>query len=121
MKSNKPGNIGPKPTYTPAPIKQLVGATPVEQRSTYRDMAAATGLTLGTLSRHLKKGTLQRRSSRIKPLLTEANKTERLAFCPKALNSTTVRHLSSFDRTSLSQASGAVAAAHGVTPKDVQW
>ncbi|RHY78169.1 hypothetical protein DYB30_014406 [Aphanomyces astaci] len=81
MKYNKPGNVGPKPTHSPALIRQLVGAIiPVEQRSTYRDMAAATGLTLGTLSRHLKKGTLQRRSSRIKPLLTEANKAERLEF-----------------------------------------
>ncbi|ETV70599.1 hypothetical protein H257_13974 [Aphanomyces astaci] len=81
MKSNKPGNLGLKHTYSSALIKHLVGAIPVEKRSTYCDMAAATGLTLGSLRRHLKKGTLQRRWSRIKPLLTEANKAEHLAFC----------------------------------------
>ncbi|CAK4563876.1 unnamed protein product, partial [Aphanomyces euteiches] len=33
------------------------------------------------LSRHLKKGALRRCSSRIKPLLSDANKLERVNFC----------------------------------------
>ncbi|RHY61364.1 hypothetical protein DYB38_009325 [Aphanomyces astaci] len=49
----------------------------MDQRSTIREMSVATGIAIGTLSRHLKKGTFRRRSTRIKPLLSEANKLER--------------------------------------------
>ncbi|RHY95818.1 hypothetical protein DYB35_002837 [Aphanomyces astaci] len=72
--SNKAGKVGPEPMYSTDRVQQLVQSIPADQRSTFRDMAAATGMTLGTLSRHLKKGTLQRCSRRIKPLLTIANK-----------------------------------------------
>ncbi|ETV75885.1 hypothetical protein H257_09854 [Aphanomyces astaci] len=37
-------------------------------------------LTMGTLSRHLKRGTFERRSTRIKPLLTDNNKAQRKWF-----------------------------------------
>ncbi|ETV98063.1 hypothetical protein H310_09352 [Aphanomyces invadans] len=42
---------------------------------------AATGLSLGTLSRNLKKGALERHSTRIKPLLSDSNKEDRVNFC----------------------------------------
>ncbi|ETW04759.1 hypothetical protein H310_03907 [Aphanomyces invadans] len=57
----------------------MVNAVPHSQRSTLRDISEATGLSLGTLSRNLKAGIIQRRSSRLKPLLTDANKLARVA------------------------------------------
>ncbi|RHZ11799.1 hypothetical protein DYB26_011508 [Aphanomyces astaci] len=75
--SNKVGKVGPKPTYSKQLVQQLVEDVHVDQRSTLRDVAAASGLTMGTLSRHLKNGTFERRSTRIKPLLSDANKAER--------------------------------------------
>ncbi|KAF0682440.1 Aste57867_25453 [Aphanomyces stellatus] len=80
-KSTKTGRVGPRPRYTAAQVQELVRNVPQDMRSTMRDVAAATGLTIGTLSRHLKQGTFQRRSSRIKPLLSDANKAQRRDFC----------------------------------------
>ncbi|ETV77844.1 hypothetical protein H257_08668 [Aphanomyces astaci] len=75
--SNKVGKVGPKPTYSKQLVQQLVEEVHVDQRSTLRDVAAGSGLTMGTLSRHLKNGTFERRSTRIKPLLSDVNKAER--------------------------------------------
>ena len=74
-------SIGPKPQYTDEHVQNQVRTVPAEQRTTMRDIVAAAGISMGTLCRHLKKGTLQRRSSRIKPLLTQPNKSERVEFC----------------------------------------
>ncbi|KAF0687338.1 Aste57867_20912 [Aphanomyces stellatus] len=79
--SKKMGKVGPRPQYTAEQVQQLVRAVPEDKRSMMRDMSAATGLSMGTLSRHLKKGTFQRRSSRIKPLLSDANRAQRVEFC----------------------------------------
>ncbi|RHY01987.1 hypothetical protein DYB25_011970 [Aphanomyces astaci] len=81
-KSSKAGNVGRRLRYTSQAIQQRVGAVPIDQRSTMRDISVATGIALGTLSRHLKKGTFRRRSTRIKPLLSDANKLERVEFDP---------------------------------------
>ncbi|RQM30637.1 hypothetical protein B5M09_012442, partial [Aphanomyces astaci] len=81
LKSNKCAKVGPNPKYSPDDIRNLVRDVPMDQRSTTRDISATTGLSRGTLSRHLKIGTFVRRSTRIKPLLTDANKAERTAFC----------------------------------------
>ncbi|ETV74119.1 hypothetical protein H257_11084 [Aphanomyces astaci] len=81
IESNKAGNVGRPKRYTVQDIQQRVGAVPFEQRSTMRDISVATGIPVGTLSRHLKKGTFRRRSTRIKPLLSDANKQERVQFC----------------------------------------
>ncbi|KAF0702679.1 hypothetical protein AaE_015784 [Aphanomyces astaci] len=80
LTSNKCAKVGPKPKYSPDGVWNLVRDVPMDQRSTMRDISAATGLSMGTLSRHLKMGTFVRRSTRIKPLLTDANKAERTAF-----------------------------------------
>ncbi|RLN99810.1 hypothetical protein DYB28_010986 [Aphanomyces astaci] len=79
-KSNKSGNVGRRLRYTAQAIRQRVGAVPMDQRSTIREMFVATGISSGTLNRHLTKGTFRRRSTRIKPLLSEANKLERVQF-----------------------------------------
>ncbi|ETV69493.1 hypothetical protein H257_14860 [Aphanomyces astaci] len=81
LKSNKCAKVGPNPKYSPDDIRNLVRDVPMDQRSTTRDISTTTGLSRGTLSRHLKIGTFVRRSTRIKPLLTDANKAERTAFC----------------------------------------
>ncbi|RLO03232.1 hypothetical protein DYB28_013143 [Aphanomyces astaci] len=81
LTSNKCAKVSSKPKYSPDDIRNLVRDVPMDQRSTTRDISAATGLSMGTLSRHLKMGTFVRRSTRIKPLLTDANKAERTAFC----------------------------------------
>ncbi|ETW00811.1 hypothetical protein H310_07344 [Aphanomyces invadans] len=78
IRSGKIGRVGRKPTYTQAEITDLVGMVPEGQRSTMRDIAEATGNPLTTLHRSLKHGTLERRSSRLKPLLTDANAQQRL-------------------------------------------
>ncbi|ETV85062.1 hypothetical protein H257_02939 [Aphanomyces astaci] len=78
--TKKKGKVGPKRAYTAEYVQQLVQAVPVDQRSTFSDLAAATRLSPATLNRHLKKGTLERRSTRIKLLLTDSNKEERKWF-----------------------------------------
>ncbi|RHZ22005.1 hypothetical protein DYB26_004980 [Aphanomyces astaci] len=76
--SKKAGRVGRKLRYTPEHVTQLVQELPQEERSTMRDIATATGLTMGTICRNLKSGTLERRSSRLKPLLTDEKRTERI-------------------------------------------
>ncbi|ETV90434.1 hypothetical protein H310_14785 [Aphanomyces invadans] len=51
------------------------------QTNLHGPLTAATGLSPATLNRHLKGGTFEQRSTRIKPLLTDENKAERVAFC----------------------------------------
>ncbi|ETW00004.1 hypothetical protein H310_07447 [Aphanomyces invadans] len=70
MPSAKPGRVGRKPTHTDDEITDLINDVPEEQRSTMRDIAEATSLSLSAVYRSFRKGTLQRHSSRLKPLLT---------------------------------------------------
>ncbi|ETW03977.1 hypothetical protein H310_04385 [Aphanomyces invadans] len=79
--SRKPGRVGPRTRYTAEEITTLIKDVPLQQRSTLRDLSEATGISTFTLSRALKNGVVHRRSSRLKPLLTEYNKRERIAFC----------------------------------------
>ncbi|ETW05997.1 hypothetical protein H310_03616 [Aphanomyces invadans] len=79
--SRKTGRVGPRTRYTAEEITTLIKDVPLQQRSTLRDLSEATGISTFTLSRSLKNGVVHRRSSRLKPLLTEYNKRERIAFC----------------------------------------
>jgi hypothetical protein len=54
---------------------------PIPQRSTIRSAAAACGLPPTTLYRHIQAGSLCPAASMTKPLLTDANKLQRLQFC----------------------------------------
>ncbi|KAF0689786.1 Aste57867_18805 [Aphanomyces stellatus] len=74
LKSKKTGRVGRKQRYTPREIVETVAEVPKPQRSTLRDIMDATGISLYHLHKNLKAGTIQRRSSRLKPLLTDANK-----------------------------------------------
>ncbi|KAF0703512.1 hypothetical protein As57867_007591, partial [Aphanomyces stellatus] len=67
--SLKAGRVGRKPIYTPALVKSTLRELPQSLRSTMRDMSEATGIPIGSIHRSLKAGTIQRRTSRIKPLL----------------------------------------------------
>ncbi|ETW02726.1 hypothetical protein H310_05227 [Aphanomyces invadans] len=78
LTSPQHGRVCRKPVYTADEITAMVSAVPHSRRSTMRDISEATGLSLGTLSRSLKAGIIQRRSSRLMPLLTDANKLTRV-------------------------------------------
>ncbi|KAF0702085.1 hypothetical protein AaE_016136 [Aphanomyces astaci] len=80
MPSGKLGRVGGKTINTSSIVSTLVSEVPEEQRSTMRDISQATGLSMGTLSRRLKDGTIERKNTRLKPLLTDANTIERTAF-----------------------------------------
>ncbi|RHZ32887.1 hypothetical protein DYB37_012737 [Aphanomyces astaci] len=73
MPPSRPGRVDPKSLYSTDYVPNLVSGVPEDQRNTLRDLSDATGLTLGTLHRKLRDGTIQRKSSRIKPLLTINN------------------------------------------------
>ncbi|ETV84163.1 hypothetical protein H257_03450 [Aphanomyces astaci] len=62
-------------------VIKIVREIPQSQRSTMRNISEATGLSTARFSRSLKAGTLEHCSSRLKPLLTEANQLERIVFC----------------------------------------
>ncbi|RHY84433.1 hypothetical protein DYB35_007058 [Aphanomyces astaci] len=81
LPSLKAGRVGRPTVYTPEVVASTVRELPQSLRSTMRDMSEATGIPLPSLHRALKAGTIQRRSTRIKPLLTDENRAERLAFC----------------------------------------
>ncbi|RHY42109.1 hypothetical protein DYB30_006817 [Aphanomyces astaci] len=70
MPSGKLGRVGGKTINTSSIVTTLVSEVPEEQRSTMRDISQATGLSMGTLSRRLKDGTIERKNTRLKPLLT---------------------------------------------------
>ncbi|ETV93673.1 hypothetical protein H310_12440 [Aphanomyces invadans] len=79
-KSLKKGRVGRKARYTTDEIKAAIQEVPHQQRSTMRDLSDATGISAFTLNKALKTGVVQRRSTRLKTLLTDANKYERLDF-----------------------------------------
>ncbi|ETV76560.1 hypothetical protein H257_09559 [Aphanomyces astaci] len=81
LPSLKAGRVGRPTVYTPEVVASTVRELPLSLRGTMRDMSKATGIPLPSLHRALKAGTIQRRSTRIKPLLTDENRAERLAFC----------------------------------------
>ncbi|ETV86028.1 hypothetical protein H257_02516 [Aphanomyces astaci] len=86
MASKKKGRVGPKPRHTSAEVTEIVRSVPSRDRSTMRDIASSTGISVSTLCCHLKSGTINRRSSRLKPLLTDTNNFEWLAFCRAHVN-----------------------------------
>ncbi|ETV76455.1 hypothetical protein H257_09474 [Aphanomyces astaci] len=81
MPSSKLGRVGRKEVYHVETVTARIAVLPETQRSTLRDMIETTGVPTMSLHKHLKTGTIQRRSSRLKPLLTDANLLQRLAFC----------------------------------------
>ncbi|ETV64076.1 hypothetical protein H257_18986 [Aphanomyces astaci] len=87
LPSLKAGRVGRSPVYTPHLVASTVSELPQSLRSTIRDISEATGIPLGSLHRALNAGTLHRRTTRIKPLLTDENKAKRLEFCRQSRSS----------------------------------
>ncbi|RHY37225.1 hypothetical protein DYB30_010981 [Aphanomyces astaci] len=81
LKSRKYGRTGPTTRYTAEVVIAKIQEIPRIQRSNMRDISEASGISISTISRALKKGIIKRRSSRLKPLLTEENMRERLQYC----------------------------------------
>ncbi|ETV90071.1 hypothetical protein H310_15097 [Aphanomyces invadans] len=81
MPSSKWGRVGTKLSYTTKHVTNRVSGVREDQRTTILDISVATGLSIGTIHRKLRDGTIERRSSRLKPLLTDDNMRERIAFC----------------------------------------
>ncbi|RHZ08023.1 hypothetical protein DYB31_006442, partial [Aphanomyces astaci] len=67
------GRVGGKTINTSSIVTTLVSEVPEEQRSTLRDISQATRLSMGTLSRRLNDGTIERKNTRLKPLLTRSD------------------------------------------------
>ncbi|KAF0717357.1 Aste57867_2337 [Aphanomyces stellatus] len=78
--SQKAGNCGRPPKYTLEELEKAIKDVPPFARSTFRSLAAATGVPLATLWALLKKKKLQRRTSRLKPLLTPDHMARRFEF-----------------------------------------
>ncbi|KAF0714687.1 Aste57867_3751 [Aphanomyces stellatus] len=76
------GNCGRRPTRTQADIKAAIKAVPQHDRQTLRALAESCKIPKTTIKRHMDKeeSTLKARSSRLKPLLTEANAKDRLKY-----------------------------------------
>ncbi|CAO1945877.1 unnamed protein product, partial [Urochloa humidicola] len=78
VSSRKPKNCGRKKIQADLSVVLNV---PLRRRTTIRSLAEAIGVTKSTLHRWFKQGKLRRHSNTLKPLLTEANKKERLQWC----------------------------------------
>jgi hypothetical protein len=63
-----------------------VPTIPLNKRRTIRSLAKALGVNRTTLHRRFKWGELNRHTNTLKPLLTEANKVQRMKFCLAMLN-----------------------------------
>ncbi|KAF0720022.1 Aste57867_630 [Aphanomyces stellatus] len=78
--SQKTGSCGRPPKYTLEKLEKAIKDVPPFARSTFRSLAAATGVPLATLWSLLKKKKLQWRTSRLKPLLTPYHMARRFEF-----------------------------------------
>ncbi|ETV89899.1 hypothetical protein H310_15260 [Aphanomyces invadans] len=85
MPSRKVGRVGRTPIYTPGVVVAMVRELPQSLRTTMREISEAKGIPLSTLHRHLKAGTLRRRSTRMKPMLSDDNRAQCLACCDDAV------------------------------------
>ncbi|KAF0698312.1 Aste57867_11065 [Aphanomyces stellatus] len=81
IRSMKAGRVGRKAKFSKEEIIEIVQEVPEEQRSTMRDISEATGLSVGMIHRNLKTGAIERQSTRLKPLLSDEHKLERITFC----------------------------------------
>ena len=75
VQSKIPLNCGNKRIQ--ADLTQIANI-PLNERSTIRAVAEKTGMKKSTVHRRFKEGELRRHSNSLKPLLKEANKTQRL-------------------------------------------
>ncbi|KAF0688136.1 Aste57867_20221 [Aphanomyces stellatus] len=79
--SKKKGKVGSKTQYTNEQVIDIVRDVPEAQRTTMRDVIEATWPSMYILNKYLKTDAITRRSSRLKPLLTDTNSPARVIFC----------------------------------------
>lgn len=96
LKSKKKGRVGRKKLGDEEVISALTSLS-IRERRTYRHAAVGTGFSAMGLWNAVQRGDIKRRSSGLKPSLTEKNKMERLKFClrfidPKTRNFDTMHH-----------------------------
>eukprot|EP00171_Calliarthron_tuberculosum_P001066 IDg1066t1 len=79
VRGRKRGNSGRK-GYEKEELQEAVAAVTPHKRATLRQLEAGTGIGKSILHRAKKKGTIVRRTSTVKPTLTDANKLARMQF-----------------------------------------
>jgi hypothetical protein len=89
VSSRKPKNGGRKKVQDDLSV---VLSVPLHRRTTIRSLAEAIGVPKSSLHRWFKQGKLRRHSNALKPLLTEANKIDRLRWCIYMLDPNTMPH-----------------------------
>uniref|UniRef100_A0ACD5XP25 Uncharacterized protein n=1 Tax=Avena sativa TaxID=4498 RepID=A0ACD5XP25_AVESA len=83
VSNQKKGNVGRKKKDPDLP---RVATIPLNKRKTIRGLARSLGVSHSTLHLRFQLGDLTRHSSRLKPLITPANKLKRLEFCVSMLD-----------------------------------
>ena len=80
------GRCGRKVLFHENEVNERIAAAPLCQRQTLRDTGEATGIAKSTLARYLKINVFKRSNTTLRPILTDANKAQRLDFCHLFLN-----------------------------------
>ncbi|KAF0684572.1 Aste57867_23454 [Aphanomyces stellatus] len=78
--SKKKGRCGRPPSHAPTEVKAKLQELPLSQRTNLRAVSFHSGISYGSLHRYLKKGVFRSHSSALRPLLTDANKLNRVKF-----------------------------------------
>jgi len=78
---------GRKRKIKPSDVRERVKAVPFRLRQTYRSLSAQVGIPRSTLHTLLQAGVLKKSRSAVKPMLTDANKVKRIAYCESFVES----------------------------------
>lgn len=97
LKPKKKGNVGRKKLDKSEVISALE-SLPIRNRRTYRHAAEATGYSKSALMNAVRRGDIKRRSSGLKPALTDKNKKARLEFSLSFIDPTTRQFDGMYDR-----------------------
>ena len=89
MSQNRNNRCGRKRAMVPEEARTKVKRIPVQQRYSLRDLSEKTGMSVHQVVKMTKDEKLKRISSTVKPLLTEANREERVQFASSFIDTTT--------------------------------
>ncbi|KAF0685854.1 Aste57867_22306 [Aphanomyces stellatus] len=87
VRSRKQGNCGRRPKYDLSHVESIIKAVPPYARTTYRSLSSATGIPVASLWKLVTTKKLLRRTSRLKPMLTDSHKVQRLQFVHQFIKS----------------------------------
>ena len=91
-------------------ILSLIPTIPLNKRSTIRSLAKALGVSPTTLYKKFKLNKIRRHSNRVKPVLTDKNKRDRVDFC-----------LSMLDEATLEDVNPSFRSMHNIVHIDEKW